>query len=187
MFLRVKGVVEDLAARARLDKPGLTRLEDQDHPPWVYPAHFAEWRQDHTCLGTFGEIHPAASRALGLRGSAGLFDLDLDALLEARRKELAYTPLPRYPGVSFDLSVVVPLRTEVGAVEKVVAGANPKLIRQVNLTDTYRGAQLDEGMKSLSFSILCRSEKKTLDQKQAAKLHEAILRAVGNAGWSIRG
>ncbi len=187
MFFRVKGVIENLAARARLDKPVLTRLEARKAPPWVHPAHYAEWRQDDSGLGTLGEIHPAAGRALGLRGAVGLFDLDLDALLTARRETLAYTPLPRYPGVSFDLSVVVPLRTEVQTVEGVVAGANPKLIREVSLTDTYRGAQLDEGMKSLSFSILCRSDKKTLDQQQAAKLHEAILRAVKNSGWDIRG
>jgi phenylalanyl-tRNA synthetase beta chain len=187
MFFRVKGVIEGLAARARLDKPELTRLEAGNMAPWIHPAHHAEWRQDNHCLGTLGEIHPAAGRALGLRGAVGLFDLDLDALLTARREKLAYTPLPRYPGVSFDLSVVVPLRTEVRTVEAVVAGANPKLIREVSLTDTYRGAQLDEGMKSLTFTILCRSDKSTLDPGQAAKLHETILRAVKNAGWSVRG
>ncbi len=186
-FLRVKGVIEDLAERLRLDRPDPARLDDDDPPPWVHPGHHARWIQDGTLLGTFGEIRPAAARALGLRGAAGLFDLDLDTLLEARREEPAYTALPRYPGVGFDLSVVVPLHTEVRAVEQAICEANPKLIREVKLTDTYRGAQLDEGMKSLSFSILCRSDKKTLDQKQAAKLHEAILRAVANAGWAIRG
>lgn len=187
IFLRVKGVLEDLAARARLDKLDPVRLENETPSPWFHPSHAAQWRQNSAGLGTFGELHPAASRALGLRGTVGLFDLDLDALLEARREERGYTPLPRYPGVSFDLSVVVPLRIEVRAVEEVVAGANPKLIREVKLTDTYCGTQLDEGLKSLCFSILCRSEKKTLDQKQTAKLHEAILRTVANAGWTIRG
>lgn len=187
IFLRIKGVLEDLAARVRLDTLDPVRVEDETPSPWFHPSHVARWRQDDATLGTFGELHPAAARALGLRGVVGLFDLDLDALLEARRAEPGYTPLPRYPGVSFDLSVVVPQRTEVRAVEQVVAAANPKLIREVKLTDTYCGTQLDEGVKSLCFSILCRSEKKTLDQKQATKLHQAILRAVANAGWDIRG
>jgi len=187
VFLRVKGVIEDLAARLRLDRPDPARLDDGEHPPWVHPGHYARWLQDDALLGTFGEIRPAAARALGLRGALGLFDLDLDALLAARRETPAYTPLPRYPGVSFDISVVVSSRTEVRAVESVLRGANPKLVREVTLTDTYQGSQVDEGMKSLSFSIFCRSDKKTLDQKTASRLHEAAVRAVESAGWSIRG
>jgi len=187
IFARVKGVIEDLAARLLLPPPDTAPLSDDAPAPWVHPAHFAEWRLDDGCLGSFGEMHPAAARALGIRGVVGLFDLDLDALLQAEKGEPAYTPLPRYPGVSFDVSVVTPLRTEVRAVERAIAGANPKLVREVTLTDTYQGDQLDEGTKSLSFSILCRSEKKTLDQKTATKLHQAVIKAVQNAGWTVRG
>jgi phenylalanyl-tRNA synthetase beta chain len=187
IFARVKGVIEDLAARLLLPPPDPAPLSDDTPAPWVHPAHFAEWRQDDVQLATFGEMHPAAARALGIRGVVGLFDLDVDALLAAAKDDPVYMPLPRYPGVSFDVSVVTPLRTEVRAVERAIAGANPKLVREVTLTDTYAGEQLDEGKKSLSFSILCRSEKKTLDQKTATKLHEAVLRAVKNAGWSVRG
>jgi phenylalanyl-tRNA synthetase beta chain len=186
MFYQVKGILEDLLELLRLAGARPEKIPAGKLPGWMHPVHSAGLFRGGLDFGVFGELHPAAGRRLGLGGTLGIFELDLDALLEAEEQPLVYRPLPRFPDVLFDLSVVVPQRTEMETVKEVILAANPELIKEVNLQDVYRGSPVPAGKKSLFFSILCRSAEQTLDQEQAAAVHGAIIAAVKQAGWSLR-
>ena len=44
------------------------------------------------------------------------------------------------------------------------------------LFDVYKGAQIEEGHKSIAYSITYRSKEKTLTDEDVAKVHDVILK-----------
>ena len=49
------------------------------------------------------------------------------------------------------------------------------LVESYKLFDVYKGAQIEEGHKSIAYSITYRSKDKTLTDEDVAKVHEKIL------------
>jgi phenylalanyl-tRNA synthetase beta chain len=76
---------------------------------------------------------------------------------------------------------------EVGTIEKVMKETNSKLIENIKLFDIYRGAQLGEGKKSVSFSVSFRSADHTLTVEETDKAAKKILGAIEHKlGITIR-
>ena len=76
---------------------------------------------------------------------------------------------------------------EVGVIEKVMKDTNSKLIESINLFDIYRGEQIGEGKKSVSFSVSFRSPDHTLTVEEADKASKKILGAIEHKlGITIR-
>ncbi len=64
---------------------------------------------------------------------------------------------------------------EVGSLEAIIKSAGDALIEKVELFDVYRGKQVEEGKKSLAFSIVYRDRNKTLTDDDVQKVHGNIL------------
>ena len=82
-------------------------------------------------------------------------------------------PLPRYPAVRRDLSLVVPETTRYEQVESVILAAKPTDLETVEYVTTYRGKPLDTGSKSVTVTLVFRSDRTTLTS-------EAVETAVQN-------
>ena len=66
---------------------------------------------------------------------------------------------------------------EAGSVAAVIKAAN-KLVANVELFDIYRGPQIGEGKKSMSYAVMLRGEDKTLTDTEADEAVAAILGAL---------
>jgi phenylalanyl-tRNA synthetase beta chain len=65
--------------------------------------------------------------------------------------------------------------------------AGPEL-REVRVFDVYRGEQVGEGRKSVAFSVAYQSDERTLSDEDAARLRDAIVRALAERfGAELRG
>ena len=93
---------------------------------------------------------------------------------------LKYISLPKYPAVERDIAIVVSEEIAAGQVEEIIRNKGGKLIEEVNLFDIYKGSQIEEGYKSMAFSIVYRSDEKTLTDEDIAKVHNKILNSLAN-------
>ena len=101
--------------------------------------------------------------------------------------EVTYTPLPKYPSVSRDLSFVCDEALTVAQAEEVITAAGGKLLRNVKLFDIYRGANLGEGKKSLAFSLELRADDRTLTDGDSDGVMRKVLSALQeNCGAVLR-
>jgi phenylalanyl-tRNA synthetase beta chain len=57
------------------------------------------------------------------------------------------------------------------------AAAGPEL-REMRAFDVYRGEQVGEGRKSIAFAVTFQADDRTLSDKDAARLREAIVAAL---------
>ena len=113
-----------------------------------------------------GDLHVAFEQLKAQLEREGLFD-------PAHKK-----PLPKYPAILRDISLVVDEDMAVGDIQKVIMAAGGDLLKSADLFDIYRGPQVGEGKKSVAFALVYRHDDKTLTDEEVDKIHEEILKAL---------
>jgi len=165
-FARAKGAVEVLYHAMAAPAPV---FEPAGELPFLHPFKAAKVGQ----AGWVGELHPELAE-----GEWGAFELDLSALAEVSEDVVVYSDVISFPAVKQDLSFVVAegvLAGEMIAAAREAAGTD---LRGMEISDVYRGAQLGEGKKSITFAVAFQSEERTLSDTEAASLREKIVQAL---------
>jgi phenylalanyl-tRNA synthetase beta chain len=133
---------------------------------------------DGVVLGYMGQIHPLAASNYGMDCEVYCAEMNFTTLMEMLLPDATYTPLPKYPAVTRDLSVVCDEALTVGKAEETISAAAGKLLRNVKLFDIYRGANLGEGKKSLAFSLELRADDHTLTDADTEPVITKVLAAL---------
>ena len=89
-----------------------------------------------------------------------------------------YTPMPKYPAVTRDLSLICDEEVTVAQIENVITAAAGKLLRGVKLFDIYRGTGVPEGKKSMAFSLELRADDRTLTDSDSEGVVNKVLTAL---------
>ncbi|HET7657618.1 MAG TPA: phenylalanine--tRNA ligase subunit beta, partial [Bacillales bacterium] len=173
-FFVAKGVLEGLFNELGLE--GRAKFA-QTTKEGLHPGRTAAVMLDHWPIGFIGQIHPNEQKAFGLNETY-VFEIDLDAIMSVQSKPLAYRTLPRFPSVSRDIALVVDEEVAADNVKTVIKQAGGSLLKEVMLFDVYQGEHLEEGKKSLAFSLNYYDPGRTLTDEEVVETHEGVLRQV---------
>lgn len=176
------------AARAVAAACGAELTVDQaQYEPW-HPGRCAVLSLDERIVGYAGELHPKALEALGLPPRTCALELNLDALVPATDVPVTPEPVSAFPLAAVDVALVVSREVPAADVESaLVAGAGP-LLEAIRLFDVYEGGRIEEGSKSLAFSLRLRATDRTLKADEVAAVREAaVASATRHTGAVLRG
>jgi phenylalanyl-tRNA synthetase beta chain len=141
--------------------------------PFLVAGRAANVLINGTVVGVLGQLTPAIGEARDLPASSEVYvaEINLDAVttaspLETRRA----APLPRYPFVVRDVSILVANTLSAETVRDTIRSAAPDTLVQVREFDRYEGKGVPDGKVSLSFRLTYQSPERTLtdDEVQAA-------------------
>ncbi|MDP4550534.1 phenylalanine--tRNA ligase subunit beta [Alkalihalobacillus macyae] len=173
-FFVVKGIIEELAVEFGVeDRLTFARADE----PKLHPGRTAAVHLDHELIGYIGQLHPEVEKELDL-SETYVFEINLEALLKADVDHLKYKKLPRFPSVTRDVALVVNESLEAGQVKRVIEEAGGAKLVEINLFDVYQGEHLEEGKKSLAFSLRYYNPEQTLTEEEVKKAHDRVLSAV---------
>ena len=99
-------------------------------------------------------------------------------MFDCHEMEAKYKPLPKFPALTRDFSFVCEESLEVGTIENTIKKSGVKLLESVKLFDVYRGVQVGEGKKSVSFSVSLRASDRTLNDQEADDAVKKILKTL---------
>jgi len=110
-------------------------------------------------------------------------ELDFEELLKLEGEAVRIKPIPRFPAIERDLSVLVAEPIAWAQIARAVQDAAPAELEETRFVDLYRGKGIAPGAKSVTLSLRFRDEDGTLthetvDRYQAAVL-DSLTRAVG--------
>ena len=183
-FFTMKGELEAVFAALRAKKATYTAVSDN---PSFHPGRCAKVTIDGVDVGFLGQIHPLVAANFDLDCEVYCAEISFTKLLGLLLPEVKYVPLPKYPSVHRDLSVVCDETLTVGQAEAVITAAGGKLLRNVRLFDIYRGANLGEGKKSLAFSLELRADDRTLTDADSDGVMQKVLAALAEkCGAALR-
>lgn len=171
-FYRLKGFVESL-----LDISGIADVDfvSCDDNNAYHPGRCAKIMLGDTCLGIMGEIHPLTAENYGFGCPVYAAELDFEAMFDNRKTAITFAPIPKHPALERDFSFVCDEDLESGAIAKLMKRAGGQTVKSVELFDIYRGAQLGEGKKSLSFSVKLLAQDHTLTDEEADRTVKKML------------
>jgi len=163
----------------------------RDAPDWYHPGRSGTLRLGpKTVLAYFGELHPAALKALDVEGTVAAFEIFLDALPPQKAKSRAKPRLDAndLQPVRRDFAFVLDKGVAAGDVVRAAAGADKALIREVCVFDVFEGGALEkEGKKSLAIEVTLQPSSETLTDKDIEAVSSKIAAAVKSAtGGEIR-
>ncbi|MGH2571341.1 MAG: phenylalanine--tRNA ligase subunit beta, partial [bacterium] len=139
-------------------------------------------------VGVLGEIAQDARRAFDLPPGEPvlLAELDLEASVGAAAGTRLFEPLPRYPGVVRDLAFVVPRARRHAEVEAELRGAGGDLLAELRLFDVYEGPPLDEGEKSLAYTLVFRSQDRSLTNEEVDERVDTLVQRMRRLDARLR-
>lgn len=161
-FYDAKGVVEQLFAALSVSR---YTVESGEHFA-LHPGKTAVFKKGRDVLAVVGEVHPAVQEAFGVTKKLYVFEVDVATLLANAAKNFTSQQLPKYPGVSRDLALIVSEETAAADVERVIKKNAGPYFKDVALFDLYTGKQIGEGKKSLAFALHFQSGEKTLTDEE---------------------
>ena len=173
-FYDLKGIIENMLAGLHIEG---YRLERGTHSSY-HPGRSADLFIGRERIGTFGEIHPEVAARFKLTDARIIYgELRVGPLIEERQRLHTVTPLPTTPAVLEDIALIVSADLAAGEVEAVIRQAGGRLLKEVTLFDVYTGDPIPAGKKSLAYSLTYQDEKRTLTDKNAAKIRKKIIGA----------
>jgi phenylalanyl-tRNA synthetase beta chain len=185
-FYLVKGFIEQVCQSLGVEN---VRYERTAHPTF-HPGRCAALIVDGQPAGVLGEATRQVQESYDLPTAVYLFELDLDALLQAACQFKQYEPLPRFPAIGRDLAIVMPddEAHTAARLEAIITEAGGEFLREVQPFDLFVDAKrLGEGLKSVAFQMQFRAADRTLtDEEVDAAMGRIRERVTAETAGKIR-
>jgi phenylalanyl-tRNA synthetase beta chain len=164
--------------------PRTAEYRKASHPA-LHPGRCAEVLLDGKIIGVIGELHPQWVHACDLPSAPVLCEMDVAALTHVGTVQAK--AVSKFQPVRRDLAFLVEESVEAGSLLATFAAASDPLIAGVALFDVYRGAGVEEGKKSLAFSVILQDFGKTLTDEEVEQAVKKLLDAAAeHHGASLR-
>jgi phenylalanyl-tRNA synthetase beta chain len=140
--------------------------------PWYHPFQTAQLQYNGTVIGTAGMINQEFLMHL-TEGEAFIFELDAQKLLEIMPEPKKYTPLPKFPGTSMDISLFLPLQVTVEQVSELIQRSDSR-IYHVALIDFF---QKDEWIdkRAITMRFQARDPERTLAKDDIENIYNHVV------------
>jgi phenylalanyl-tRNA synthetase beta chain len=153
--------------------------------PCLHPGRSARLEKAGKPIGWLGELHPRLQQELSLTAAPLLFELDLDALLDAELPH--YREISRFPAVRRDLALVVAEGVAMETLLSHVKVAARGFLQSVTVFDIYRGQGVKKGFKSVALALVLQDTSRTLtDDDVESTVSTVIERLKQQAGAELR-
>jgi phenylalanyl-tRNA synthetase beta chain len=150
-------------------------------PTWLAGAKAAQISHGKSPVGLAGQLAQRVADQLKLRQAIFIAELQLEPLLagiEAYRAPRRFAPIPRFPAVERDFSLVLADVTTFAQVSEVILALGIQELRQVEPADLFRGGQVPAGKFSLMIRVTFQSMEITLTDAQISEFSSRIVTAL---------
>lgn len=121
---------------------------------------------DGTPIGLLGKLSDSVSEAYKFRQPVYVAELDLTPLLAAEELPAQYKPLPRYPSVVRDLTILVDRQITLEELLRTIEKQQIDDCRGAQLVGTYEGANIPDDKRAVTLRIEYRSDERTLRDEE---------------------
>ncbi|OIN08773.1 phenylalanine--tRNA ligase subunit beta [Shewanella algae] len=144
--------------------------------PAMHPGQCAEILRNDRVIGYIGAVHPSLEKPFGLNGKTIVFELELDALLQAKLPQAQ--AVSKFPANRRDIAIVVDEEVTAGEVMTLIRKVGENQLVGLNLFDVYRGKGVEQGKKSLAIALTLQDNTRTLEEKEIAEMVDTVVSAL---------
>ena len=145
---------------------------------------------NNSSVGIAGQLARRVAEKLKLRQEVFVAELQLDPVygaMYAAKEARRYEPLPRFPSVERDFSLLLADGTKFADVMKTIQSLGIGEIHSIEATDLFRGKNVPAGKYSLLVRVTFQSREATLTEAQIGDYSRKIISALEtNLGGQLR-
>jgi phenylalanyl-tRNA synthetase beta chain len=150
-------------------------------PKWLAGARAAQVSIGNAGLGVTGQLARRVADQLKLRQEIFVAELRLDSLLdgiETARATQKFVPIPRFPAVERDFSLVLSDGVAFAQVAEAIRALGIAELQRIEALDLFCGGQVPAGKFSLMIRVTFQSADATLTDAQIADFSSRIVAAL---------
>lgn len=183
-FIELKGAIESFFRQLGIDDVEFSDITNPNYltKNWYHPARIAEVQIGEKIIGPIGDLHPHIKNGLGIRSDLEIaqFSFLVTPLVKAMEEELEFEPIPKYPSIIRDISLLVSKDVKISEILNRIESADTNgIVQDVDVFDIYEdNPDVPEGKKSIAFHIIYRSDNRTLTDEEADKIEQNIKKSL---------
>ncbi len=160
-FRDIRGTIEGLVAMVHAQTP--LRFESVD---LLWASVAAKVFAGDKEIGVAGMLSGAVLKSFDLEDSViCAAEIDFLSLLDLSGKTTKFKPIPRFPAITRDLSLILDEPIRWSQIEQTVRSKAPTELEEVLFVGIYRGKPIPAGKKSVTLSLRFRDEQGTLQHE----------------------
>jgi len=126
---------------------------------------------------SYGKVSEKLLKKFDIRQEVYAAEFNWDHIMRlARKSKINFKPLPRFPEVKRDLSLMLNKDVKFEQLKDLAFKSEKRLLKHIELFDIYVGDKIEQGKKSYAISFILLDEDKTLTDKQIDKVMMNISR-----------
>ncbi len=156
---------------------------EHDRPAYLHPGQSAAVVLEGRAVGYLGAVRPGFRDG---REDVLVAELAVDPLLGRPAALVRFQPLPRFPAVERDLSILMDAAASAAQVEERIRRAAGPLLVAVTVADRYDRPPVPAGKVSLTVSLRYQDPERTLTGEEVQASVDGVIRQLRAAGLEIR-
>jgi phenylalanyl-tRNA synthetase beta chain len=166
-FFDVKGALE--SAVEAMNVPSLTfAATEVKH---LRPGQSSAVMANGTRVGWLGRLSEAVVSDYKFRQPVFAGEIDLTSVLQLPDQSVLYSPLPRFPSIVRDTSLLVDRQVTVAELLDAATKQNSPNLVGLTLVGTYEGEGIPEGKRSVTLRFEYRADDHTMRDEEVDALH----------------
>jgi phenylalanyl-tRNA synthetase beta chain len=126
-------------------------------------------------IGTIGRLSDPIAAAYKFRQPVYVAELDLTALVDSEPRAIQYKPLPRFPSVVRDVTLLISRDVSLSQLLRAVDTQAVADYSGAQLVGTYEGKNIPESKRAVTMRIEYRSDDRTLRDEEVEERHRGLI------------
>jgi phenylalanyl-tRNA synthetase beta chain len=186
-FHDIRGLVEGLITHLGLSAISYGKVNSD----YYVEAESQSIIANDCIIAEYGMLQPSIAAGFDidtveLKQDIWIADVDIDKIIELTKSyQPKYQAIPRFPSVERDISFLIKSGIPQQVIADTISNTERASIRQLCLIDEYRGKQVPEGYRSLTYRIVFNHPEKTLTDEEVDTYFEIIVKNL-KSNWEIQ-
>ena len=150
-------------------------------PKEFHPGQSAAISVNNDVVGYMGRVHPAK-----IKEAVFVLEINLDRLFSKKVGKMKYKEISKYPSVKKDLAFMVAKEVTAEEIAKSIKKAAGSLLLGSEVFDVYTGEGIEEGKKSIAYTLELGANDRTLTDEEINGVLEKVIAALEKQGATIR-
>lgn len=151
--------------------------------PWFDQQQTATIEHEGRLVGIAGMTDNGFFKKIA-SGSAFIFELDAQLLSEYQKPLTRFEPLPKYPAIDRDVTVMASLALSVAELSTLIKNVDGT-ITSVRLMDMFAKKEWKDA-RALTFRYIMRNADRTMTKDEAEAIDKRVIKALEAVGATIR-
>ena len=169
-FYCIKGIAEEILDFLGYSGRYRFQVEPDKMPEAFHPGQSAFINVNGQNVGVIGRLHPAVCKE-----AVYVMEINLDKLLAIKVGKMKYKEISKYPSVKKDLAIVVDKAVTAQEIEMQIKKSTTSTLKEITVFDLYTGKGIEEGKKSLAYSLTFGKDDRTLTDEEVNATLEKII------------